>query len=231
MWELAKEADPHLNRTICVLTKPDTIEKGTEDKWTSKLRGENFRTKLGWWVVKNLNYDQRRKGLLYEDARRIEREFFAAGPWAQFRNRVGVDNLRQMLSRIMGELVDRTFPKLEKQVSDQLKSTVTELEGLPKLGDPEYQCSSLIDQLEPALNTLIHNDYHRGMLEIFSDFKDEVSSFVPQLDSLYQKSRSAQPARTQSSSWFGRTPAKHLNLRTQWSLHGPRARDRWCSKR
>jgi len=50
--KMAKEQDPGLQRTLGVLTKPDTIESGCHHIWISVMNGSSFPLKL---VSFNLN--------------------------------------------------------------------------------------------------------------------------------------------------------------------------------
>ncbi len=46
IYALAREVNPKGERTIGVLTKVDTIEQGTHDKWFKPIQGDEYRLKL-----------------------------------------------------------------------------------------------------------------------------------------------------------------------------------------
>lgn len=50
---LAKEADKEGRRTIGVLTKADTIEHETHDRWLPIMKNEQYPLRLGYFVVVN----------------------------------------------------------------------------------------------------------------------------------------------------------------------------------
>ena len=71
---LAKEADKQGLRTIGVLTKPDTIEKGTHSSWTKILRGDAHQLALGYYVVRNPIPIELKEGISFERARENEKK-------------------------------------------------------------------------------------------------------------------------------------------------------------
>jgi hypothetical protein len=61
--DLAREADPKGQRTLGVLTKPDTIEEGTHSQWLPLLQGQRFGLDLGYYAVKNPSQARPPRGL------------------------------------------------------------------------------------------------------------------------------------------------------------------------
>lgn len=90
-----------------VLTKPDRIEAGNEQRWLRILRNESNTLENGWFAVKQPDFQQLERGISWEAARIGERDFFTATqPWSglddKHRSRIGsvalADHLGQMLS-------------------------------------------------------------------------------------------------------------------------------------
>ncbi len=54
IYALAREVDPKGERTIGVLTKVDTIETGTHEKWFNYLRGGGYKLKLVRCLIHSL---------------------------------------------------------------------------------------------------------------------------------------------------------------------------------
>ncbi|CAG8597440.1 2253_t:CDS:2, partial [Racocetra fulgida] len=69
---LAKNADISGIRTLGVLTKPDTIEEGTHDKWLKIMKNEAHKLDLGYFVVKNPSQKHLNDGITFEEAREDE---------------------------------------------------------------------------------------------------------------------------------------------------------------
>ena len=101
---LAREADPQGERTIGVLTKPDTIETGgPEERWKRVFIGLDNPLKLGYYVTKQPNPKELQDKISFVDARDREVAFFASMPlWSNMdtflRSRLGTANLVKFLS-------------------------------------------------------------------------------------------------------------------------------------
>lgn len=52
--EISRELDPEGIRTLRILTKPDLVDKGAEDKIIELVEGKQESQELGWVVVRNL---------------------------------------------------------------------------------------------------------------------------------------------------------------------------------
>ncbi|KAJ3297651.1 hypothetical protein HK104_000284 [Borealophlyctis nickersoniae] len=137
---MAREVDPYGLRTLGVLTKPDTIEAGTHDRWIQVLLGHQFPLQLGYWVVKNPSKIDLDRNITFEDARKKEIQFFATQqPWAGFRHqldRFGIDSLRRELSRQLTLLTDTSLPDMKARTEEAMQASSMELSKLPPpLGD------------------------------------------------------------------------------------------------
>ncbi|RIB21928.1 P-loop containing nucleoside triphosphate hydrolase protein [Gigaspora rosea] len=130
---LAKNADISGIRTLGVLTKPDTIEEGTHDKWLKIMRNEAHRLDLGYYAVKNPSQKHLNDGITFEDARQDEIDFFEQG-WTKFllRERIGVVKLRLKLSDLLIQSIKRGLPSVRKEIETKLSETRQELEKIPE---------------------------------------------------------------------------------------------------
>ncbi|KAI9349478.1 P-loop containing nucleoside triphosphate hydrolase protein [Zopfochytrium polystomum] len=132
---MAKEVDPTGSRTIGVLTKPDTIESGTHDRWLSVMLGQTYALRLGYWMVKNPSKSELDQRINFEDARVKEETFFASrSPWANLRfqmDRFGVESLRNELGRHLANLIDSSVPTIKVRAEELLSATEVELNALP----------------------------------------------------------------------------------------------------
>jgi len=79
--ELAKESDPHGDRTLGVLTKPDLVDKGAESGVLDILRGRARRMKLDWHVIRNPGQKELQDPLVNRGY--LEADFFrSCEPWS-----------------------------------------------------------------------------------------------------------------------------------------------------
>ncbi|KAI9096930.1 P-loop containing nucleoside triphosphate hydrolase protein [Phlyctochytrium arcticum] len=137
---MAKEVDPHGMRTLGVLTKPDTVEAGTHDRWLQIMLGQAYHLKLGYWMIKNPTKADLDHGVSFDEARKMEESFFAnQAPWSNIRrqlDRFGIDSLRRELSRQLTMLTEMSIPEMQSRTEEAIQATVAELNSLPpSLGD------------------------------------------------------------------------------------------------
>lgn len=109
--DTAEKHDPHGERTLGVLTKPDLVDKGAEQTILDLLNDRVHRLSLGWCVVRNLG---QREFEEEKDRFKTEKEFFnTREPWNQVeKTRAGVEALKGHLARVWSKLTRREFPKV-----------------------------------------------------------------------------------------------------------------------
>ncbi|KAG8736179.1 hypothetical protein FRC10_009636 [Ceratobasidium sp. 414] len=182
---LAKQYDPQGKRTIGVLTKPDRIEKGEEEKWLGFIRGETEVLSKGWFCVKQPSPSELEQNLTWQEARAREEEFFKTRvPWSSqmitVRQNFGTARLTSRLSEILSDqiakrsLTPSSMPSLLSEIHRLNQSTIESLRALP-------------DE--------ISDDPAGAVLNLVMDFHREVSTHVegiPDGDGLIQQIRTAQ---------------------------------------
>ncbi|KAJ5917530.1 hypothetical protein N7466_011084 [Penicillium verhagenii] len=130
--EMAHELDPDGERTLGVLTKPDLVDKGAEEKVIDLIRGKEMRVKLGWVIVRNLGQSELRGGVMHRDA--AEEEHRTRHPWnAVDCDSFGIDGLKIRL-------------RVRSEVSKKLKDRQLGIRSLgPQRNTPEQQLQYLLD--------------------------------------------------------------------------------------
>ncbi|CEL56749.1 hypothetical protein RSOLAG1IB_08051 [Rhizoctonia solani AG-1 IB] len=175
---LAKQHDPDGKRTIGVLTKPDRIENGEEQKWLAFVRGETEVLSKGWFCVKQPSPSELEEGLSWSEARQREQEFFSTKhPWATqslaVRQHFGTARLTTRLSEILSDLIQTRMPSLIQEIQRLTQSTVEGLRSLPNE---------------------VSEDPAGAVLNLVMDFHRDVSAHVegiPDSDGLIQQFRDA----------------------------------------
>ncbi|TAQ84807.1 hypothetical protein B7494_g6867 [Chlorociboria aeruginascens] len=179
--QMAEDADPNGERTLGVLTKPDLVDRGAEEKVDSDfLLNERAtltlrkilelvtnqtgrgRFQLGYTIVRNRS--QSELGITHEERNLREAEFFKSQPWnAVPKQRAGVKALKARLDKLLIDVTRRSF----QAVALDVRHKIHELEGE-------------LDGLGPARET--SNDQRNHLIRIASKFQGLV---VKAIDAYY----------------------------------------------
>lgn len=132
--ELARELDPKGTRTLGLITKPDTLDAGSDSE-ASYLRlaqNKDVVFRLGWHVLKNRNYEMRDASSAERDD--AEENFFATGIWTFMDpTHLGVKSLKPRLSNVLKDQILRQLPNLLQDVESGISECRSRLE---RLGTP-----------------------------------------------------------------------------------------------
>lgn len=132
--KLARTADAKGNRTLGVITKPDTLIPGSESEasYVSLAKNEDVNFRLGWHILKNLDSERGEWSLV--DRNLKEEAFFLQGIWTNLpRSLLGVVELRDRLSKVLLQQIASELPSLIDEIiikSDACRSR------LDNLGEP-----------------------------------------------------------------------------------------------
>ena len=132
--KLARIADKKGNRTLGVITKPDTLIPGSESEamYVSLARNQDVEFRLGWHVLKNMDSETGEWSLTDRDME--EEAFFTQGIWEEVsRSLLGVDRLRNRLSKVLLGQIAVELPSLIDEI--EIKSNACR-NRLDKLGEP-----------------------------------------------------------------------------------------------
>lgn len=132
--ELAHELDPAGVRTLGLITKPDTLDAGSDSEQAYAKLAENKDVVLGlgWHVLKNRSYEKRNASSTERD--KDEDDFFSTGVWATLHpSLLGVQALKPRLSNVLKEQILRQLPSLLRDVELGIANCE---HRLGRLGDP-----------------------------------------------------------------------------------------------
>jgi hypothetical protein len=119
--EFARELDPQGVRTLGLITKPDTLDAGSDSEQAYLKLAENkdVAFQLGWHVLKNRDYKMRDATTAERDA--AEDEFLSKGVWATIDpSLLGVRHLKPRLSNVLKDQILRQLPSLIQDVESGL---------------------------------------------------------------------------------------------------------------
>lgn len=132
--QLAQQADPKRNRTLGVITKPDTLHPGSESEqsFINLANNKDVEFRLGWHVLRNRDSEKDSWGP--EDRNAKERDFFSMGGWASLSSSDwGIDTFRNRLRKVLIRQISSEIPHLINEISAKI---VLRQAQLNKLGQP-----------------------------------------------------------------------------------------------
>lgn len=128
-----RQVDGKGERTLGIITKPDTLPKGSEMEQSFLNLAQNKRVKfrLGWHVLKNRTYEERDYSLAQRD--KSESEFLSQGIWSSLPpSQAGIETLRSRLSTVLKDHILSQMPSLTAEARAAFKDAQS---GLQKLGE------------------------------------------------------------------------------------------------
>lgn len=190
---LAKQADPEGQRTIGVLTKPDTIESNCHDTWLQILENARFQLQLGYYVIKNPTKKELDAQISFQEARKTEILFFSnTFPWSQCsfeaKSRMGVSNLRTALSVQLTELIETSLPSMRLKVQELIEKYTELLSALPEplMYNPKIEILNRIKKFGQVSKDIteargLHKDFYQTISNHFKGFIEELNLTRPVL--------------------------------------------------
>lgn len=152
---LAKEVDPKLERTLCVLTKVDLMDPGTNA--VGVLMGKIVKLRLGFVPVVCRGHAAVARGTSIEEAIGEERRFFGAHPaYASKARFCGVPYLVERLHAILHEHVKACVPSLQEKIGLSLRDAQAQVRELgPEVESPRQFVLQLISDFKSELEAKI----------------------------------------------------------------------------
>ena len=129
--KLARKLDPEGVRTLGLITKPDTLDPGSDSQisYVKLAQNRDVIFRLGWHVLRNRCY--KTKGATSVARDKMEEEFFAAGAWASINAAsLGAKPLKVRLSNVLKDQILLQLPGLVEDVSTEICASHHVLEQL-----------------------------------------------------------------------------------------------------
>ncbi|KAI4709423.1 hypothetical protein J4E89_006172 [Alternaria sp. Ai002NY15] len=113
----SRDIDPAGERTLGLITKPDTLDKGSEmERFYFELaENKEVRFRLGWHVLRNRGYVS--KDTTTKERDEAEALFFETGVWQELSaDQAGVHSLKPRLSKILKDHIVAQLPEVLAQI-------------------------------------------------------------------------------------------------------------------
>nr|AFU81316.1 myxovirus (influenza virus) resistance 1 [Pongo pygmaeus] len=149
---MAQEVDPEGDRTIGILTKPDLVDKGTEDKVVDVVRNLVFHLKKGYMIVKCRGQQEIQDQLSLSEALQREKIFFEDHPYFRDLLEEGKATVPCLAEKLTSELIThicKSLPLLENQIKESHQRITEELQkyGVNVPEDENEKMFFLIDKI------------------------------------------------------------------------------------
>uniref|UniRef100_A0A3B3BJC1 Interferon-induced GTP-binding protein Mx n=1 Tax=Oryzias melastigma TaxID=30732 RepID=A0A3B3BJC1_ORYME len=150
--KMAQQVDPEGERTLGILTKPDLVDKGTEENVVEIVHNEVIQLKKGYMIVKCRGQKEITEKVSLTEAIEREKAFFQDHAYFHTLYSDGHATVPKLAEKLTLELVhhiEKSLPRLEEQIEEKLKQTQTELDryGSGPPTDPVERQVFLIDKV------------------------------------------------------------------------------------
>ncbi|NXD07755.1 MX protein, partial [Nothocercus nigrocapillus] len=167
--KMAQVVDPKGERTLGILTKPDLVDKGTEESIVNIIRNQIVPLKKGYMIVKCRGQQDIRNNLTLASAIQQEKDFFEAHKYFRYillsEGKATIPLLAEKLTKELVGHIIKTLPTLESQIHIELKKNMQELHKfkrgeLTTESDKLYLLTDLIKQFNEDIAYSIKGEEH-----------------------------------------------------------------------
>nr|AZL95661.1 Mx1 protein [Miichthys miiuy] len=181
--KMAQEVDPDGERSLGILTKPDLVDKGTEETVVDIVHNDVIHLKKGYMIVKCRGQKEITENVSLTEAIEREKAFFKDHAYFQTLYDEGHATVPKLAEKLTLELVhhiQKSLPRLEEQIEKKLIQTQTDLDryGNGPPSDPAESLSFLIDRMtaftQDAISLTTGEELKFGVkVNIFSTLRKE----------------------------------------------------------
>ncbi|XP_070758667.1 interferon-induced GTP-binding protein Mx isoform X1 [Enoplosus armatus] len=189
---MAQRVDPEGERTLGILTKPDLVDKGTEETVVDVVHNEIIHLKKGYMIVKCRGQQEISEKVSLTEAMEREKAFFRDHVYFHTLYEEGHATVPKLAEKLTLELVhhiERSLPRLEEQIEQKLEETRTELDkyGNGPPSDAAERLIFLIDKVttftQDAISLSTGEELKCGdRFNVFSMLRREFGKWNAQLD-------------------------------------------------
>ncbi|NWV33960.1 MX protein, partial [Grantiella picta] len=170
--KMAQEVDPSGERTLGILTKPDLVDRGTEESIINILQNRVIPLKKGYMIVKCRGQQDIHNKMSLAAAIQLEKKFFESHTHFRIIMEEGKATIPHLAEKLTNELVKhiiKTLPTLESQIRETLHKTLQDLQRYNR-GTPRTDSEKLFFLTD--LIKLFNQDISqttRGEEQLFGD--------------------------------------------------------------
>ena len=143
-----RDVDKEGERTLGIVTKPDRLDpgSGSESSFLSLARNGDVFFKLGWHVLKNRSFEETASSFLERNL--SETAYFRKSNFKILpKSDVGIDALRDRLSKLLFAHVKEELPKLREDLATAMIDSTSQLTTMGKSRATSQECKAYLVQL------------------------------------------------------------------------------------
>lgn len=178
----SRKYDPNGSRTVGIITKPDLVNKGTEQRVALLAANrDTTKLKLGFFLVKNPTPNELATGITPEQRQKAEIQYFHDSPYAGLGldpDRMGILSLQLFLQQLLDLHVEKELPKVREDIRCLLRSTEHSLSLLGERRDTSPLMRVYLTRVSTSFQRLIQSalngNYDGNESEFFGNGLDSV---------------------------------------------------------
>lgn len=151
-----RKIDEQGRRTLGIVTKPDFLREGTDNElsWIDLVQNKDIYLERGWHMLKNRGDNQMK--FSFEQRNEDEAVFFSKGRYADLpRECVGIDSLRERLSKLLLNHLIKELPSLKDEMSNKLEATIYDMEKLGEKRDTTDEQRMVLMKISMKINDVL----------------------------------------------------------------------------
>ncbi|XP_028608341.1 interferon-induced GTP-binding protein Mx2 [Grammomys surdaster] len=194
---MAQEVDPEGDRTIGILTKPDLVDRGAEDKVVDVVRNLVYHLKKGYMIVKCRGQQDIQEQLSLTEALQNEQIFFKEHPHFRVLLEDGKATVPCLAERLTTELIShicKSLPLLENQIKESHQNASEELQkyGADIPEDDSEKTIFLIEKLNAFnqdITTIVQGEENvgEGECRLFTRLRIEFVLWSKEIEKNFQR--------------------------------------------
>ncbi|TLD33329.1 hypothetical protein PspLS_00642 [Pyricularia sp. CBS 133598] len=156
--KFARKVDSNGERTIGIITKPNTLDAGSDSEFSYFKLAENkdVKFRLGWHILKNRDYKMRSASSEMRDL--AKEQFFSSRTWASMdRSQLGTASPRPRLSNILKDPILHQLPILFRDISSGIDDGNARLSKLGQARSDADQEQRYLTQVSQEFYRLLHS--------------------------------------------------------------------------
>jgi hypothetical protein len=153
-----RKIDEQGRRTLGIITKPDFLREGSDNEltWIDLALNRDIYLERGWHMLKNR--DDTQMGFSFEQRNQDEDLFFRKGRYVDLpRENVGINSLRERLSKLLLNHLVKELPALKEEISSKLKITIEEIEKLGEKRDTSNEQRLVLTRISMSINDILRS--------------------------------------------------------------------------